>query len=189
MTTVLHPPQLGPAQSPHPPPRPMAAGPSGVVIGAALVSLAVSLGSVTLSGISWAAAHSGSNPAATTSAASAPDAGQVAVARAKACQLWGTSANAMDIATNAVAHAPTDWNAPATQEALANEARVISVESEYLLRQLPADTPAEVRSGIGEYVTASFDMENATAHRKGTARDAAINRANEAESKVTAACR
>ena len=32
-------------------------------------------------------------------------------------------------------------------------------------------------------------MENATAHRKGTARDAAIDRANEAESKVTAACR
>ena len=44
MTTVLHPPQLGPAQSPHPPPRPMAAGPSRVVIGAALVSLAASLG-------------------------------------------------------------------------------------------------------------------------------------------------
>ena len=125
MTTVLHPPQLGPAQSPHPPPRPMAAGPSRVVIGAALVSLAASLGSVTVAGISWATAHSGSNPAATTSAASAPDAGQVAAARTKACQLWGTSANAMDIATNAVAHAPKDWNAPETQEALADEARVI----------------------------------------------------------------
>ncbi len=188
MTTVLHPPHLGPAQYPYPPPPPMAAGPNRAAIAAALVSLAVSLGSVTVAGISWATAHSGSSPAATT-AAPAPDAGQVAAARTKACQLWGTSANAMDIATNAVAHAPTDWNAPATQEALANEARVISVESEYLLRQLPADTPAEIRSGIGEYVTASFDMENATAHRKGTARDAAINRANEAESKVTAACR
>ena len=95
----------------------------------------------------------------------------------------------MDKATNAVAHAPKNWNAPETQEALANEARVIMVESAYLRRQLPAETPADVRSGIDEYLDASFDMENATAHRKGTARDAAINRANEAESKVTAACR
>jgi hypothetical protein len=188
MTTALHPPQLGPAQSPYPPPPPMAAGPSRLVIGAAVVSLVASLGAVTVAGISWAVAHSGSTHAATT-AAPAPDAGQVAAARTKACQLWSTSANAMDNATNAVAHAPTDWNAPATQEALATEARVISVESEYLLRQLPADTPAEIRSGIGDYVTASFDMENATAHRKGTARDAAINRANEAESKVATACR
>ena len=62
MTTVLHPPQLGPAQNPHPPPAPNAAGPSRVVIGAAVVSLVASLGAVTVAGISWATAHSGSAP-------------------------------------------------------------------------------------------------------------------------------
>ena len=80
----------------------------------------------------------------------------------------------MDEATNGVARAPKNWNAPETQEALANEARVIMVESAYLRRQLPAETPAEVRAGIDEYLGASVDMEDATAHRKGTARDAAI---------------
>jgi hypothetical protein len=95
----------------------------------------------------------------------------------------------MDTATNAVAHAPKNWNAPETQEALTNEARVVMVESAYLHRHLPAETPKDVRMGIDEYLEASIDMENATAHRKGTARDAAIDRANEAESKITAACR
>jgi hypothetical protein len=188
MTAVVHPPQLGPLQSPYPPP-PSAAGPSRAVIGAALVSLVASLGAVTVAGIIWATAHPDSEPGATVKAASAPDAGQVAAARTKACQLWSTSANAMDNATNAVAKAPKNWNAPETQEALTDEARVVMVESAYLRRHVPAETPSDVRMGIDEYLGASIDMENATAHRKGTARDAAIDRANEAESKVTAACR
>jgi hypothetical protein len=189
MTTVLHPPHLGPAQSPYPPPASMAAGPNRAVIAAALVSLVASLGSVTVAGISWATAHSDSTHTATTPAASAPDAGQVAAARTKACRLWSTSANVMDEATNAVAQAPKNWNASETQQALTDEARVIMVESAYLRHHVPAETPSDVRMGIDEYLGASIDMENATAHRKGTARDAAINRANEAESKVTAACR
>jgi len=187
MTTVLYPPQLGQVQSPHPPQR-NAAGPSRVVIGAAVVSLIASLGAATVAGISWATAHPGSVPGTPSTAAPAPNAGLVAAARTKACQLWSTSANLMDEATNGVARAPKNWNAPETQEALANEARVIMVESAYLRRQLPAETPADVRAGIDEYLGASVDMEDATAHRKGTARDAAIHRANAAENKITAAC-
>ena len=186
MTAVLYPPQLGPAQSSYPPPT--ARGPSRAVVGAAVISLLASLASVTLAAITWTTAPSGSKAVVQTPASTQPDASKVAAARSKACQLWSSSANVMDDATNAVAQAPADWHSAATQEALANEARVISVESNFLLRQLPADTPAEIRSGIGEYVTASFDMENATTHRKGTARDTAIHRANEAENKVTAAC-
>ena len=189
MTTVLYPPQLGPAQSPYPPPPPTGAGPSRTVIAAALASLVASLGAVTVAGISWATAHSGTTHSAPTSAAAGPDAGQVAAARTKACQLWSTSANVMDEASTAVARAPKDWNAPETQQALADEARVILVESSYLRHHLPPETPSEVRAGIDEYLAASFDMENATAHRKGKTRDAAIDRANEAESKVTAACK
>ncbi|OBK15278.1 hypothetical protein A9W96_08835 [Mycobacterium sp. 1245852.3] len=75
------------------------------------------------------------------------------------------------------------------QDALANEARVTLVEREYLYRELPANTPVAIRSGINDYMAASVDMENATAHRKGTARDAAIDRANAAEGQVNAACR
>lgn len=189
MTTVLHPPQLGPAQSPYPPPPPTAAGPSRAVIAAALLSLIVSLGAATVAGISWATAHSGTTHSAPTSVASRPDAGQVAAARTKACQLWNRSANVMDAASTAVARAPKDWNAPETQQALADEARIVMVESAYLRHHLPAETPSEVRAGIDEYLAASFDMENATAHRQGKTRDAAIDRANEAESKVNAACR
>ena len=63
------------------------------------------------------------------------------------------------------------------------------VESAYFDAIFPLILRADVRTGIDEYLAASIDMENATAHRKGTARDAAIDRANEAESKVTAACR
>ncbi|BCO49539.1 MULTISPECIES: hypothetical protein [Mycobacterium] len=118
-----------------------------------------------------------------------PTADQVAAARAKACELWGRTASVMDGATNAVAHTPGDWNTPAVQDALANEARVTLVEREYLYRELPANTPVAIRSGINDYMAASVDMENATAHRKGTARDAAIDRANAAEGKVNAACR
>lgn len=95
----------------------------------------------------------------------------------------------MDEATNAVAQAPKSWNDPGTQEALANEARVILVESAYLRSNLPADTPADIRAGIEQYVTASADMEDATTRRKGAARDEAIRKANDAESTVTAACR
>lgn len=94
----------------------------------------------------------------------------------------------MDKASTVVAQAPKNWNAPETQEALADEARVIMVESAYLRHNLPAETPPDVRAGIDEYLGASLDMENATTHRKGTDRDAAIDRANEAENKVTAAC-
>ena len=187
MTAVLYPPQLGQVQSPHPPRR-NAAGPSRAVIGAAVVSLIASLGAATLAGISWATAHSGSVQGTFSIAAPAPNAGNVAAARTKSCQLWSTSANLMDEATNAVSRAPKSWTAPETQEALANEARVIMVESAYLRHNLPAETPADVRAGINEYLGASVDMEDATAHRKGTARDAAIDRANEAEKKVTAAC-
>jgi hypothetical protein len=187
MTAVLYPHQLGPVQSPHPSRR-NAAGPRRVVIAAAAVSLVASLGSVAIAGISWATAHPGSVPGTPSTAAPAPNAGQVAAARTKACQLWSTSANLMDVATNAVARAPKSWSAPETQEALATEARLIMVESAYLRHNLPAETPADVRAGIDEYLGASVDMENATAHRKGTARDAAIHRANEAENKVTLAC-
>jgi hypothetical protein len=95
----------------------------------------------------------------------------------------------MDEASTAVAGAPKDWNAPETQQALAHEARVIMVESSYLRHHLPSATPTDVRAGIDEYLAASIDMENATAHRQGKTRDAAIDRANEAESKVTAACK
>lgn len=189
MTTVLHPPQLGPAQSPYPPPPSTAVGPSRAVIAAALLSLIASLASVTVVGISWASPHSGSTHSAPTSAVSRPDAGQVAAARTKACQLWSRSANVMDEASTAVARAPKDWNAPETQQALTDEARIVLVESAYLRHHLPAETPSEVRAGIDEYLAASIDMENATAHRQGKTRDAAIDRANEAESKVTAACK
>jgi hypothetical protein len=187
MTAVLYQPQLGQVQSPHPSQR-NAEGPSRAVIGAAVVSLIASLGAATLAGISWATAHSGSVQGTFSTAAPAPNEGQVAAARTKACQLWSTSANLMDEATNGVARAPKSWSDPETQEALANEARVITLESAYLRHNLPAETPAEVRAGIDEYLGASVDMEDATAHRKGTARDAAIHRANEAESKVTLAC-
>ncbi|MCA4761696.1 hypothetical protein KXD96_27430 [Mycobacterium sp. SMC-2] len=95
----------------------------------------------------------------------------------------------MDAATNAVAHAPADWNDPVTQEALANEARVILVESAYLRAQLPAETPAAIRSGINDYLAASSDMEDATTHRKGSLRNTAIGKANTAEGKVNTACR
>ncbi len=91
--------------------------------------------------------------------------------------------------SNLVAHTPGDWNAPDMQEALANEARVIAVEGAYLRRALPDHTPAAIRSGIEDYLAASFDMENATTHRQGTSRNAAIDRANAAEDRVNAACR
>lgn len=119
----------------------------------------------------------------------APSADQVAAARTKACELWGRTASVMDGASNAVAHTPGDWNTPAVQDALANEARVTLVESEYLHRELPVDTPVAIRSGINDYLTASFDLENATTHRKSAARDAAIDRLNAAEGVVNAACR
>lgn len=186
MTAVLHPPQAGHTHSTYPP-HPVAAGPSRLVVGAAAVSLIASLGSATFAGISWASTHSGSAPA-TTSATTSPNAGAVAAARTEACQMWSRSANLMDKASTVVAQAPKNWNAPETQEALADEARVIMVESAYLRHNLPAETPPDVRAGIDEYLGASLDMENATTHRKGTDRDAAIDRANEAENKVTAAC-
>jgi hypothetical protein len=184
MTAVLHPPQAGHTHSTYPP-HSVAAGPSRLVVGAAAVSLIASLGAATFAGISWASTHSGSAPTSTTTS---PNAGAVAAARAEACQRWSRSANLMDKASTAVAQAPKNWNALETQEALADEARVIMVESAYLRHNLPAETPADVRAGIDEYLGASLDMENATSHRKGTDRDAAIDRANEAESKVAAAC-
>ncbi|EUA86280.1 putative membrane protein [Mycobacterium ulcerans str. Harvey] len=118
-----------------------------------------------------------------------PSAAEVAAARTQACKLWGITASAMDDASNLVAHTPGDWNAPDMQEALANEARVIAVEGAYLRRALPDHTPAAIRSGIEDYLAASFDMENATTHRQGTSRNAAIDRANAAEDRVNAACR
>ena len=190
MTTDLHPPQLGQAASPYPTPLTVADNPSRVVIGAAALSLVVSLGAVTVAGISWATAHSGSTHSRSAAAGpAAEDAGQLASARTKACEMWRTSANLMDNATNAVAQAPKNWNAPETQEALAAEARLVVVESAYLRYNLPAETPSDVRATIDEYLSASADMENATTHRKGSARDAAISQANQAESKITTACR
>jgi hypothetical protein len=189
MTTVLHPPQLGPAAPPFPPPPPVACSPSRATIGAAVASLVASIGALTVAGIGWATAHSGSAQSQTTLATIAPDAGQIAAARTKACQMWRTSANLMDDATNVVAQAPKNWSAPETQEALAAEARVVMVESAYLRHNLPAETPSDVRAAIDEYLVASVDMENATARRKGSARDIAINQANQAESKITTACR
>ena len=123
MTTVLHPPQLGPTAPHYPTPPPAAGCPSRVVIGAAVLSLVASLGAVTVAGIGWETAHSGSTQSQTPSATTASDVGQVAAARTKACEMWRTSANMMDDATNAVAKAPKNWNAPETQEALAAEAR------------------------------------------------------------------
>lgn len=189
MTSVLHPSQLRPAQAPSPPPPSGAGSPSRLVIGAAVVSLTASLGAAIVAGISWTPAHSGSTNGRTATVAPAPDAGEVVAARSTACQLWSTSANLMDEATNAVARAPKNWSAPETQEALSDEARVVMVETAFLRHNLPAETPSDVRAGINEYTSASVDMEDATAHRKGPARDAAINRANQAESKITAACR
>lgn len=189
MTTALHPPQLGPAPQPYPTPPPVAGSPSRTTIGAAVVSLVASVGAMTVAGIGWTTAHSSSAHSQTASATVAPDVGQIAAARTKACEMWRTSANLMDNATNAVAQAPKNWNAPETQEALAAEARLVVVESAYLRYNLPAETPSDVRATIDEYLSASADMENATTHRKGSARDAAISQANQAESKITTACR
>ncbi|MCA2304847.1 hypothetical protein JF770_14865 [Mycobacterium intracellulare] len=157
---------------------------------AAAAALVVTLGAAALAAI---ASMTPSNAPVTTVVVPrvppAPSADQVAAARTKACEVWGITATAMDAATNAVAHAPANWNDPGTQEALANEARVILVESAYLRTELPADTPAAIRSGINDYLAASSDMENATTNRKGSLRNAAIGRANTAEDKVNAACR
>lgn len=185
MTTLLYPPQSGQVHDPSLA-QPVAAGPSRIVLGAAVVSLIASLAATAVAGISWATAHSGS--VSRMPAAAAPKAARVEAVRTEACRMWSRSANLMDEATNAVSRAPKSWNDPETQEALANEARVIMVESAYLRHDLPADTPADVREGVDQYLGASIEMEDATTHRRGTARDAAIQRANDAESKVTAAC-
>lgn len=192
MTATLHSPQAGTPLPPAFPPRqlPPPAGPGRVAVGGTAAALVVAVGAAVLAAVAWMTPSK--VPVSTVVAPwspPAPSSDQVAAARTKACQVWGITATAMDAATNAVAHAPADWNDPGTQEALANEARVILVESAYLRRELPADTPATIRSGIDDYLAASSDMENATTHRKGSLRNAAIGRANTAEDKVNAACR
>lgn len=193
MTTVLGPPHAGapapPALPPFPPPPPPV-GPGRAVVGASVAGLVVALAATALATAAWmTSSQAPSSRVVVPWSPQTPSSEQVAAARTKACELWGISATTMDDATNAVAHAPADWNDPVTQEALAKEARVILVESAYLRRQLPTDTPAAIRAGIDDYLAASSDMENATTHRKGSLRNAAIERANSAEEKVNAACR
>lgn len=191
MTATLHPPQTGiPLPPAFPPPPSPPAGPSrGAVVGSAAV-LVVALGAAVLAAVTWMTpSRSPVSTVVVPWSPAVPNSDQVAAGRTKACEVWGTTATAMDTATNAVAHAPADWNDPVTQEALANEARVILVESAYLRSQLPAYTPAAIHSGINDYLAASSDMEDATTHRKGSLRNAAIGRANTAEDRVNAACR
>jgi hypothetical protein len=190
VTALLRPPELGAAVSlPLARPHPFMGRPGrGILLGAA-AALVATFAAAVIAGVSLARpSTSPVNTVITPWAPATPSAPQVAAARTQACKLWGITASAMDDATNAVAAAPADWNNPATQEALTNEARVILVESVYLRREVPHDAPAEIRTGINDYLAASFDMENATAHRQGTARDAAIDRANAAEDIVNTAC-
>lgn len=193
MTTVLGPPHAGapapPAFPPFPPPPPPV-GPGRAVVGASVAALVVAFAASGLATAAWmTSSKAPSSSVVVPWSPPTPSSEQVAAARTKACELWGISATTMDDATNAVAHAPADWNDPVTQEALAKEARVILVESAYLRRELPTSTPAAIRAGIDDYLAASSDMENATTHRKGSLRNAAIERANGAEEKVNAACR
>ncbi len=172
-----------------PTPRSLKAGPGWRLTWAAAGALVAAGAAAVIAGIELATPSEG--PVRTVVvpwSPPAPSADQVASARTKACQLWGTAASAIDNASNAAGDAPRGWDDPIKQEALANEARVILVESAYLSRELPAETPAAIRSGINEYIAANFDQENATVHRQGPAVDAAINRANAAEGQVNAAC-
>ncbi|VBA33185.1 hypothetical protein LAUMK4_05899 [Mycobacterium persicum] len=171
-----------------PPPR--AAGPSRAMVWGSAAALLVALSAAVITGVAWVSSStSRANTVVVPWSPPAPSADQIAKARSKTCAAWAVTVPAMDDATNAVAHAPADWNDAATQEALAHEARVILVESAYLRHEMPSETPEAIRSGINDYLAASFDMENATVHRKGTARNEAIGRANAAEAKVNAACR
>lgn len=193
MTTVLGPLHAGtpapPTLPPFPTSPPPPVGPGRGAVGASVAVLVVSAAAAALATVAWMTPSTATSTVVVPWSPATPSSDQVAAARAKACELWGLTATTMDDATNAVAHAPADWNDPGTQEALANEARVILVESAFLRGELPVDTPAAIRSGIDDYLAASSDMENATTHRKGSLRDAAIGRANTAEAKVNAACR
>lgn len=192
MTTVFHPPppQLGPPAPPFgPPPHPPAASPGRGVVWGTATALACTVMAAVIADVAWTSPTDGpSHTVVVPWAPTQPSADQVASARTTACQLWGRSAQVMDEAANAVAHTPADWNVPATRDALANEARVMLVETAYLRRELPSETPKPIRSGIDDYLAANIEKENATAHRSGTARDAAIDRVNAAEDKVNAAC-
>lgn len=193
MTTVLGPLHAGtpapPTLPPFPTSPPPPVGPGRGAVGASVAVLVVAAAAAALATVAWMTPSAATSTVVVPWSPATPSSDQVAAARAKACELWGLSATTMDDATNAVAHAPADWNDPGTQEALAKEARVILVESAFLRRELPIDTPAAIRSAIDDYLAASSDMENATTHRKGSLRDAAIERANTAEAKVNAACR
>lgn len=188
MTGTLH---SAPTGTPLPPAFPpvLPAGPGRVAVVGSAAALVVALGAAVLAGVT---VMTPSKPPVNTVVAPwsppEPSSDQAAAARTKACQVWGGAASAIDDAANAVTRAPADWNAPAMQDALTNEARVTLVESAYLRRELPAETPATIRSGIDDYLAANIDKENATTHRRGTARDAAIDRVNAAEGKVNAAC-
>lgn len=193
MTTVLGPPQAGapappalPAPFPLPPPP---VGPGRGVIGASVAGLVVALAAATLAAVAWMTTPKVPvSTVVTPWSPPAPSSEQVAAARTRACEVWGRAASAIDDAANAVTHAPADWNAPETQDALTNEARVTLAESAYLRRELPAYTPAAIREGIDDYLAANIEKEHFTTHRRGTARDAAIDRVNAAEDKVKAAC-
>lgn len=169
------------------PPLERDTGPGRAIVLGAAGALIAAVAAVIVAGVGFANPSTG--PIDTVIVPWAPPPAQVAVARLHSCQMWGRTAAVIDGASNAVSRAPADWKNPATQEALANEARVILVESAYMRRELPGATPIVIRAAIDNYVAANFDQENATVHRQGTARDAAIDRVNAAEDQVNAACR
>jgi hypothetical protein len=113
---------------------------------------------------------------------------QIAAAKQQTCAAWKVTSARMSEASAAAAATPQDWNNPQAQQALAAEARITVAESEYLRNQVSEATPPELTGPISDYLVASFDMEHWTMRRRGTQRDAAIDRGNAAANKVDAAC-
>ncbi|MGO9101419.1 MAG: hypothetical protein ACLP9Y_18980 [Mycobacterium sp.] len=113
---------------------------------------------------------------------------QVAAAEKRTCDAWQLTSTRMAEAGNAVASAPHGWDDARKREAIAAEARTTLVETAYLQTQMGPATPREITVPVHDYLVASFDMENATMHEKGYARNDAIDRVNAATNKVNAAC-
>lgn len=197
MTTYAPPPVLTPDQAPayQPPtgggmpPRPSRTGgprrgvvAAWVAVGAAAAAVAVS--AVNVSTPRAAPVHTVVVPAGPATYT----ADQVSAAKQQTCAAWKVTSARMSEASTAAAATPQDWNNPQAQQALAAEARITLTESAYLRSQVSEATPPELTGPISDYLVASFDMEHWTMRRKGTQRDAAIDRGNAAANKVDAVC-
>lgn len=99
---------------------------------------------------------------------------EIDTAKTQACSTWNNAGIAMATASKRTAATPSDWNDPATQQAVASETRIVLVETALIRANLEPATPGPLRDLLIQYSDLAYKSADAAAHHQGKTQDALV---------------